>query len=799
MKFRSITPLLLAALLTLGFLALFERIARAPALAAPRTATWYVAPGGDDLDDCQSPATACATIAAAVDKALDGDAIQIAAGLYNEHDIEVFKALTISGAGPQDTIIDAGGAGRVFYTGSTVTLAGMRLQNGQTSPGNLFSEGGGAVLASGSLTISNTVIVGNHAVGSGGAVFNLGGLALENTQVLSNTADGLGGGIYNYNLGVITVSHSTLAHNTAVGIYGGGIYAGGAGLSVYSSTLADNSAGSFGGGLTVIMDGPALLQGVTLTGNQAASGAALFSQQGAITATNLTVSGNNATNNYGGIYITGPAASLFLQNSTLANNTRTNTAGNGFNGIISGDSASVSLLNTLLAYNQENNCSSFSPPVSLGHNLSSDFTCGLSQPGDLPGVDPLLAPLGDYGGPLLTHALRPGSPAIDAGDPAQCPVADARGVSRPYDGDGDLTAVCDIGAVEARRQASILGSSILEGDSGSASAVFTVTLAPAHSAPIVLSYATQDGSAAGGVDYTPAASTLAFDPGQTEKTLSISVTGDTDDEPDETFSVQLFTAAEIDLLVSQATGVIIDDDGLPSLVVADASILEGNSGSSPLQFEVTLSPASSSLVSVEYGTLNGTALSGSDYTSAGGVLTFQPGQTSQMVQVDVLGDVIDEGLSEAFAVLLSNPVNAGLADEEAAGTITDDDSARLTQGVGPEVLEGDSGFTPAVFTVTLSTPAAFVVAVDYGVSSGFGSTGAVAGQDFVPITGTLTFQPGEAAQAFTVQVIGDALEESDEIFWSLISNANVPIDANGSSAVILNDDGMRLFLPLVRR
>ena len=82
---------------------------------------------------------------------------------------------------------------------------------------------------------------------------------------------------------------------------------------------------------------------------------------------------------------------------------------------------------------------------------------------------------------------------------------------------------------------------------------------------------------------------------------------------------------------------------------------------------------------------------------------------------------------------------------------------------------------------------------------GVGDSGALAGQDFVPISGTLTFQPGEALHSFTVQIIGDTLDEQDEIFWSLISNANVPIDANGSSATILNDDSFRIYLPLMQR
>lgn len=148
-----------------------------PSLAAPAATTWYVnASTGNDSFDCLSPGTACATIGAAVGKASDGDTIEIAAGTYNEHDIEIYTELTLNGAGAESTIIDAGAAGRVFRTGSTVEISGVRMQSGQTSSGDLFTEGGGAVLASGSLTLRDAVLVDNHAVGLGGAIFNMGTL-----------------------------------------------------------------------------------------------------------------------------------------------------------------------------------------------------------------------------------------------------------------------------------------------------------------------------------------------------------------------------------------------------------------------------------------------------------------------------------------------------------------------------------------------------------------------------------------------------------------------------------------------
>ncbi|MBI5565053.1 MAG: hypothetical protein HY870_09165 [Chloroflexi bacterium] len=773
-----------------------------PALAAPSAVTWYVSTTGSDGSNCLTPGTACATLNAAIGKAADGDTIEIAAGTYHEHDVQITKQLTLNGAGSDVSIVDADALGRVFEVTTIVTISNLRLQNGQTPTGSLFPSSGGAVFTGGSarLTLRNAVLIDNHAPGSGGAIFNIGHLTLENTQVLSNTTDGAGGGLYNYNSGVITVTQSLIAYNTALAYdSGGGIYAGGTRLSITNSTIANNTGATLGGGIIVSMNGVTVLDGVTLSGNQATSGAALFSTQGTITATNVTVSGNNAANNYGGIYVTGATVSLLLKNSTIAYNTRTNTAGNGVDGVMVGDNATVSLVNTLLANNQENNCASSAQPTSLGYNLSDDFSCGLTQPGDQQGVDPLLSVLGNFGGDVQTHLPKSGSPAIDSGDNTRCPATDARGVARPYDGDGNGSAVCDIGAVEARHQIAIADSTVLEGNSGSLTAVFTVTLAPTSSVPISVTYLTVDETASAGSDYTPVSGTLTFNAGEITRTIAVSVTGDLADEFNETFRVELSTIANVDVLDAQAIGTIIDNDGLSALSIADQSILEGNSGSKAMSFVVTLSPASASIVTVTYATVAGTATAGGDYTTTNGTLVFQPGQISKTISINILGDTVDEGVSENFSVQVSNPIGATLADGQAAGTITDDDTARLTQTIGPEVLEGNSGFTPAVFTVTLSTAANFTITLDYDVSSGYGATGAMAGEDFVPISGTLTFQPGVTLRTFTVQLIGDELAENHEIFWSLISNANVPIDANGNSGLILNDDSFYLYLPLVQR
>ncbi|MBK8988741.1 MAG: hypothetical protein IPM39_22155 [Chloroflexi bacterium] len=787
--------LALAGLLALGWLA------TPPAQATPM-AIWYVAPGGDDANDCLSLAAACATIGAAVGKANDDDTIQIAAGLYNESQISVNKPLTFIGADAATTIVDGGGNGRIFTLNAPSTLYHLTIQNGQTpTDPNIFNSGGGGLRVTDVVVLlQNVIIKENAAPGSGGAIFNTGQLTIDQSVIISNTAVGWGGGIFNYGVGssAITITHSLLAANSADGIYGGGLYTTRS-LLVQDSIIRDNEAAGVGGGLAV--GGGVVLERTTITGNRAAEGAGLIAELGDVSLRNTTVSGNIASINYSGVYAAGATAVITATNSTIAHNVGLG-GGVGYNGLALVSGAIGYLQNTLVANNTQRQCNGGNL-ISLGHNLSSDTFCNLTQPGDQQGVDPLLMPLGDYGGPTPTHALSPGSPAIEGGSNSDCPATDQRGVARPYDGDNNGTAVCDIGAVEAEHQLIIADTSVLEGTGGMSTAVFTVTLAPASSQAVTVDYATEDGTAVAPADYTAASGTLAFAPGQTTQTINVPIVADNLDELDETFFVHLSNASNAVILIGTAVGTIIDDDGLPSLSINDVALLEGNGGTQQMSFDVTLSPASPAVVTVDYVTVNGTAVAPSDYAAVSGSLTFAPGETSKPVNVTILGDFIDEGESEQFSVQLSNPTNAALDKASGIGTITDDDTARLSHGADSNVLEGNGGLTPGVFTVTLSTPAAFVITVDYTLSSGFGVGGATAGVDFTgPFTGTVTFQPGQTTRNYTANIIGDLDVEPDEIFFSTLSGGNAPINASGSSITILNDDfeePQRVYLPLIIR
>jgi hypothetical protein len=230
--------------------------------------------------------------------------------------------------------------------------------------------------------------------------------------------------------------------------------------------------------------------------------------------------------------------------------------------------------------------------------------------------------------------------------------------------------------------------------------------------------------------------------------------------------------------------------------------LEGNSGGANLDFAVTLSPAADRPVTVQFATVDGSSVANIDYIAAGSVLTFEIGEISKTISVVVNGDLLDEN-DETFTVELSNPTWANLADSSTTGTIEDDDTAQITMGPGPTVIEGNTGSAPADFQVTLTRAAAFTVTVDYEAVNGPVQGGATAGVDFTATAGTLTFAPGETSKTVTVPILGDEIYEGDETFTFRLTNPSpISLIANVSIATITDDDeppSYDLYLPLTNR
>lgn len=458
---------------------------------SPVDATTFTVDSTADAQDATPGDGVCATAAgtctlrAAIQEAnaLPGlDSIVVPAGTYllTLGELEIQSDLVINGAGAGQTTVDGNQLSRGFAVSaeSTASIVAVSIANGRHQP-TLGARGGG-ILNAGSLLVSQSVV--RHSVadaldgGQGGGIHNTGALELVDSAVRDNSAGssalGSGGGIYN--TGTLVLTHSTV-HDNAVPVGpgtfsgGGGVANAGGSLILSDSTVRDNSGDS---GAGIATHGTASILDSAVRDNSARNGGGIVNS-GTLVLSASTVSGNSAKADLGGtgggLVNTGSAS---LVNSTISNNevrgvlsatgggitnsgtlTSTNSTIAGNAAQVDGPEASsrvgglfnngdATLKNTIVADSFGADCGPPGAVTSLGHNLDSDGTCGLSSPGDLSGVDPLLGPLTNNGGPTETHALKKGSPAIDAGDNVGCPATDQRGTARPQG------AACDIGAFE---------------------------------------------------------------------------------------------------------------------------------------------------------------------------------------------------------------------------------------------------------------------------------------------------------------------------------------------------------------
>ena len=230
---------------------------------------------------------------------------------------------------------------------------------------------------------------------------------------------------------------------------------------------------------------------------------------------------------------------------------------------------------------------------------------------------------------------------------------------------------------------------------------FTVSLSEAASEAISVDYATQDGTASAGSDYTSTSGTLQFAAGDTSKTIEVPLLDDDHDEGSETFKLVLSNPSGAVVTDSEATGTIRnrEDATLSLIAVADAAADEAGT----LDFVVALEPAATGTVTVDYATADGTATAGADYTAASGTLTFRAGETAQTVSVSTAADALDEE-HETVTLTLSNASGAELGDAEATGTIRDTEAPEaesLTASLSglPAAHDGETAFT---FDLTFS-------------------------------------------------------------------------------------------------
>jgi len=204
--------------------------------------------------------------------------------------------------------------------------------------------------------------------------------------------------------------------------------------------------------------------------------------------------------------------------------------------------------------------------------------------------------------------------------------------------------------------------------------------------------------------------------------------------------------------------------------------------------DVNLSAASSNTVTVNYTTADGSASAPGDYTAAGNILlTFTPGQTTRTIIIPIVDDGADE-FDETFIVTLSNPVNATLdAPNPVTVTIIDDDVPLVQFDNATYTVGEDQG--PAVITVTLNIPSPVTVTVNYATGNST-PISAVAGSDYISVTGVLAFAPGDTIRTFAVSIINDAGQENSETLSLDLSNpTNAILGATNPATLTITDDG----------
>ncbi|RYG75163.1 hypothetical protein EON80_01525, partial [bacterium] len=343
---------------------------------------------------------------------------------------------------------------------------------------------------------------------------------------------------------------------------------------------------------------------------------------------------------------------------------------------------------------------------------------------------------------------------------------------------------------------SVSDASAVETDSNSARIIFSIKLDPPSEVPTTVFYTAktigaEKGYATLGQDFKETSDVVTFRAGESIKKISVPVVGDKLVEGNETFSFVLSGASGAPIATATATGTIIDDDAVPVISVTGNASNEGNKTGGKASFTVSLSSPTSKAVSVKLTTTNGSAVTPGDYTALNDkLITFQPRETSKIVNVPLVGDLAYEG-DETFKLTLSAPTNGTLTSKSstAVATILNDDLLPQVSILGTTLSEGAVAKSPLNFTVKLSNPSTSVIKVKFGPTKNV-APAATSGADYIAIkAGQLTFQPGETSKIIPVTVKDDEIDEEDEnVSLTLTSATNATIVNANATGVIKDDD-----------
>lgn len=331
----------------------------------------------------------------------------------------------------------------------------------------------------------------------------------------------------------------------------------------------------------------------------------------------------------------------------------------------------------------------------------------------------------------------------------------------------------------------------------------TVNLSAISGQTVNVNYATADGSATAGSDYTATNGVLTFLPGQISQTFAVTIINNAVVEGNETFFVTLSNPVNATPGAPNPATVTIIDNDQPT-VQFDRPIYTVSEDVGAALVTVTLSVPSPFTVTVDYATSDGSATAGSDYTAAGGTLPFAPGQTASAFTIPITDDILTNEFTETVNLTLSNPTNAALGPPNPATLeIVDNDGQPEVSFISTEFSanEGDDGGTgivTATVAVTLSAPSALAVTVTYSTTDGSATSipplppPPLGNYDYNPVNGALIFAPNQTGQNFVVQVISDTVNEQpgETLTLTLSSPVNATLGATPVSALtIVDDDG----------
>jgi hypothetical protein len=286
--------------------------------------------------------------------------------------------------------------------------------------------------------------------------------------------------------------------------------------------------------------------------------------------------------------------------------------------------------------------------------------------------------------------------------------------------------------------------------------VLTVVQTGNLSASATVDYATADGGALGGSDYTATNGSLSFGANTNSLTITVPVTNDSTIETNETFRVVLSNASGATLLTtSNATVRILEDDSTLAFTTNAVSVAESLTS---VTLTVLRTGGTNYAATVDFFTTNTTATAGADYTSTNATLTFDPGTRQKTITVPLLNDSSVEG-NETFKVALESVSGAALGSiTNSTITVLDNDSV-----IGFATNAVDVAENAGTTTLTLIRTGGTIAAASVRVSTTNGT--ATAGTDYTGRSGVVvSFAAGETNKTVAIAIANDVLVETNETF-----------------------------------